>query len=126
MGRPWGLVSAGVAVVLSALFYLLNIMGLISFAEVPMLTIAGLGIWLLVVSGMKNMEPVAGEMEVSITAGWGALILMLGVVGTFSARGYPLGVPLVGFGIVLGFLIIFAALRMWPKKVAAQVKADSK
>jgi len=112
-------------VVLSALFYLLSIMGLISLAEVPMLALAGLGVWLLVVSGMKSLEPVAGELEASMTAGSGALILTLGVVGALSARGYPLGVPLVGFGIVLGFLIIFAALRMWPKKAVAKVKAGS-
>jgi hypothetical protein len=126
MGRPWSLVSAGVVVVLSALFYLLSIVGLISLAEVPMLALSGLGVWLLVVSGMKRMEPVAGELEASMTAGWGALILTLGVVGALSARGCPLGVLIVGFGIVLGFLIIFAGLRMWPKKAAAQVKADSR
>jgi len=112
-------------VVLGALFYLLSIMGLISLAEVPMLALAGLGVWLLVVSGMKSMEPVAGELEASITAGWGALVLTLGVVGALSARGYPLGALIAGFGIILGFLIIYAALRMWPRKAVAQVKAGS-
>jgi hypothetical protein len=125
MGRPWGLVSAGVVVVLSALFYLLSIIGLISLAEVPMLALAGLGVWLLVVSGMKSMEPAAGELEASITAGWGALVLTLGVVGALSARGYPLGALIAGFGIVLGFLIIYAALRMWPRKATVEVKASS-
>ena len=125
MGRPWGLVSAGVVVVPSALFYLLSIMGLVSLAEVPMLTLSGLGAWLLVVSGMKSLEPTPDEVEASMTAGGGALILTLGVAGTLSARGYSLSVLIVGVGIVLGFLIIFAAVRMWPRKAVVQVKTGS-
>ena len=125
MGRPWSLISAGVVVILGAVFYLLSIMGLVSLAEVPMLTLSGLGAWLLVVSGMKTLEPTAGEVEASMTAGGGALILTLGVTGTLSARGYSLSVLIVGVGIVLGFLIIFAAVRMWPKKAVAQVKTGS-
>ena len=125
MGRPWGLVSAGVVVVLGALFYLLSIMGLVSLAEVPMLTLSGLGAWLLVVSGMKSLEPTPDEVEASMTAGGGALILTLGVAGTLSARGYSLSVLIVGVGIVLGFLIIFAAVRMWPRKAVVRVKTGS-
>jgi hypothetical protein len=125
MGRPWALISAGVVVILGALFYLLSIMGLSSLAEVPMLTLSGLGVWLLVVSGMKSMEPTKDEVEASMTAGGGALILTIGVVGALSVRGYPLGILIAGFGIVLGFLIVFAALRVWPRRAAVQVRASS-
>ena len=115
-GRPWGLVSAGVAVTMVAFFYLLNVTGLVSLAEVPMLTFAGIGVWLLVISGMKILEPVSDEIQAPITAGWGAILFMLGLVGTLSVRGYPLGVLMAGFGIVLGLLIVYAAFRTWPKK----------
>ena len=125
MGRPWGLVSAGVSVVLCALFYLFANMGIVYLAEVPMLTLAGLGLWLLVMSGLKSLEPVSEEVEASMTAGWGAVILSLGLVGTLSVRGYPLGFLIVGFGLVLGALIIFAALRMWPKRATARGKTST-
>jgi len=109
-------------VVLGALFYFLNIMGLVSLAEVPTLALAGLGVWLLVASGLKSMEPAVGEMEASLTAGWGVLILVLGIIGTLGARGYPLGVLLVLLGIVVGVIIIFAASRMWPKRAVVSAK----
>jgi len=115
-GRPWGLVSAGVAVIMVAFFYLLNVIGLVSLAEVPMLTFAGIGISLLVISGMKTLEPVSKEVQAPITAGWGAILFMLGLVGTLSVRGYPLGVLMAGFGIVLGLLIVYSAFRTWPKR----------
>lgn len=90
-----------------------------------MLTIAGLGGWFLVVAGLKNMEPIVGEMEASITAGWGILLLAIGVVGDLSVRGFPSSMLLVIFGIIFGILMIFAALRVWPKKSTVQVKTDS-
>ncbi|MCJ7610561.1 hypothetical protein MUP00_13020 [Candidatus Bathyarchaeota archaeon] len=114
-GRPWGLVSVGVAVIMVAFFYLLNVTGLVSLAEVPMLTFAGMGVWLLVMSGMKILEPIGEEIQAPIIAGWGVILLMLGLVGTLSVRGYSLGVLMAGFGMVLGLLIVYAASRTWPR-----------
>jgi len=125
MGRPWALVSTGVVMILGVFFYLLATMGLVFLAEVPMLTLSGLGLWLLAVSGVKSMEPAVGEMDASTTAGWGALILTVGALGTLSVRGYPLNILIIGFAIFLGILIIFAAVKMWPRKVVAQVKPSS-
>jgi hypothetical protein len=115
-GRPWGLVLAGVAVIMVAFFYLLNVIGLLSLAEVPMLTFAGIGVWLLVTSGMKILEPVSEEVQAPVAAGWGVILLMLGLVGTLGVRGYPLGLLMAGFGIVLGLLIVYSAFRTWPKR----------
>lgn len=102
--------------IMVAFFYLLNVTGLVSLAEVPMLTFAGIGVWLLVISGMKILEPVSEEVQGPITAAWGAILFMLGLVGTLSVRGYSLGVLMAGFGIVLGLLIVYSALRTWPKR----------
>jgi small-conductance mechanosensitive channel len=109
-----------------ALFYLLAIFGSIGITEVPMLTLAGLGICLLVVAGLKNMQPIVGEMEASITAGWGALLLVIGVLGDLSARGFSSSILLVFFGVLFGVLMIFAALRMWPKKTIIQKAVSGK
>jgi hypothetical protein len=79
-----------------------------------MLTFAGMGVWLLVMSGMKILEPIGEEIQAPIIAGWGVILLMLGLVGTLSVRGYSLGVLMAGFGMVLGLLIVYAASRTWP------------
>lgn len=102
--------------IMVAFFYLLNVIGLLSLAEVPMLTFAGIGVWLLVTSGMKILEPVSEEVQAPVAAGWGVILLMLGLVGTLGVRGYPLGLLMAGFGIVLGLLIVYSAFRTWPKR----------
>ncbi len=90
-----------------------------------MLAIAGLGVFLLAVASIKNQEPIAGEMEASITAGWGTLLLAIGAVGDLSVRGFPISILLIILALVFGILMIFAALRMWPKRAAVQGKMSS-
>ncbi|MCJ7631728.1 hypothetical protein MUP77_04930 [Candidatus Bathyarchaeota archaeon] len=125
MGRPWSMVSGGVSIILVALFYLMASVGVLALMEVPMLAIAGLGVFLLAVASIKNQEPIAGEMEASITAGWGTLLLAIGAVGDLSVRGLPISILLIILALVFGILMIFAALRMWPKRAAVQGKMSS-
>jgi hypothetical protein len=95
------------------------LIGILALVEVPMLTIAGLGVFLLAVAGIKNQGPIAGEMEASITAGWGILLLAIGAVGDLSVRGFPISILLIILALVFGLLMIIAAMRMWPKRITA-------
>ena len=125
MGRPWSVVLGGVSIILAALFYLMVLAGALVLEEVPMLAIAGLGVFLLAIAGIKNLEPIAGEMEASITAGWGILLLAIGAVGDLGVRGFPMSILLIILALVFGLLMIFAALRMWPRREAARGKMSS-
>ena len=121
MGRPWSLISAGVVVILGALFYLATLAITVAVA----LTLSGLGLWLLIVAVVKWILPTKDEVEAPITAGWGALTLALGLAGILSIAGYPLYVVIVGLAVVLGILMIVAAFRMWPRRAPVPVKAGS-
>jgi hypothetical protein len=113
MGRPWALLTAGIAIVGVGLSYLFSYIGFSNDGEILPLAAVILGIWLLIQGAVKRILPVLEETDGNITAGWGIMILALGLVGDLAARGYPLPILLVGFTILVGALVILPALTIW-------------
>lgn len=126
MGRPWALISFGIGLIAASLSYLLAFTRFISYTEVIPLTIAVMGMWLLLQSLVKGLHPAVGEMSALTTAGWGLLVLAIGIVGDLSVRGYPVGVLFAGLAILLGGLTVLAAFLMWIRRPAIRRVEEEK
>jgi hypothetical protein len=115
VGRPWGLLSLGVAIIAGSLSYLSASLNIISYSEVLPSTLAITGAWLLLQSLIKKLFPEAWEVEAEITAGWGIIVSAAGLAGFLNVRGVPLNILMAGLAAVVGFLAVLAALRTWHK-----------
>jgi len=116
MGRPWGLMTAGVAIIGGGIAYVSAFFGYSAYSEVLPVAAIIVGAWLLLEGAVKQTTPAPGEMESILTVGWGVLILAIGIIGDLNVRGYPLAILLAAFAILLGVLAVLAALRMWERR----------
>ncbi|MEM2922156.1 MAG: hypothetical protein QXF26_07555 [Candidatus Bathyarchaeia archaeon] len=122
MGRPWGLMTAGIVLASCGLLYITAYLGYIRYSEAPSICAIVLGVWLVIEGIVKALRPIRGEMESAATVGWGVLIAGIGVVGDLNVRGYPLTVLLAAYACLIGVLAIIAALRMSKEKNPATEK----
>ena len=118
MGRPWGLMTAGIVIIGGGVSYISAYFGYTSFSEVLPIAAIILGAGLILEGAMKQLSPVPGEMESTNTVGWGIFILAIGIIGGLNTRGYPLAILLAAFVILLGALAVLAALKMWTRKTS--------
>jgi len=116
LGRPWGLMTAGVVIIGGGLSYISAILGYIAFSEVLPIAAVILGVGLILEGAIKQLIPAPGEMESIITIGWGVLVLAIGVIGDLNTRGYPLPILLGAFVILIGALAVLAAMKMWTRR----------
>jgi hypothetical protein len=116
MGRPWSLMTAGVAIIGGGVSYMSAYVGYIAYSEVLPVVAIIVGVWLLLEGAVKQISPAPVEMESILTLGWGVLILAIGTVGDLNTRGYPLAILLAAFVILLGALAVLAAMRMWTRR----------
>ncbi len=122
LGRPWGLMTAGIVIIGGGVSYVSAYLGYIAFEEVLPIAAVILGVGLILAGVLKQFSPMPGEMESIVTIGWGVLILAIGVIGDLNVRGYPFAILLAVFVVLLGILAVFAALRMWTRKASLTEK----
>jgi hypothetical protein len=113
--RPFNLLSYGVFFVLVALSLALSAVGLIGLVEVPSVVIALTGIWIIVLAGLQIGRTEKYGRSTFSTFSWGVLISTLGLVWFLFNRQILVNYLPVIFLLVIGILIIAAALRYWKK-----------
>ena len=122
MGRPWGLMTAGIVIIGGGVSYISAYLGHTAFSEVLPIAAVILGVGLILEGAVKQLSPALGEMESIITIGWGVLILTIGIIGDLNTRGYPLAILLAAFVILFGAFAVLAALKMWTRRVSQTEK----
>jgi len=113
--RPVGLLSFGLLILLLALSLAMASAGLIGFSEVPSSVIALFGVWLMVLAGVQSTKQEKHERSAFSIFSWGVFISALGIVWFLSIRQILLGYLPSVFLLVIGTLIVIAALRYWKK-----------
>ena len=115
--RPYGLLSAGaIAIILGATLYL-SILEVVSLAEAPSLILLFSGIWVLFIALLRAMSPSSHEMGAFSTAGWGILLSSIGALWFLTFQGYTVDLAVVALFVIIGILLLVAALREWSARV---------
>ena len=112
---PFGLLSFGIFIILLAMSLALSAVGLIGLFEVPSIVIALSGVWIIVLAGLQTGKTEKYGRSAFSTFSWGVLISTLGLVWFLFNRQVLVNYLPVVFLLVIGILIIVAALRYWKK-----------
>ena len=113
--KPFNLLSYGVFFILVALSLALSAAGLIGLVEVPSVVIALTGVWIIVLAGLQTGRQEKYGRSTFSTFSWGIIISTLGLVWFLFIRQILINYLPVIFLLVIGILIIAAALRYWKK-----------
>jgi len=114
--KPYGLLSAGVIAILIGIILLLSIINIISLVEVPSLILLVSGIWGVFIAVLRGKTPGPYEMSAFSTASWGILLASIGALWFLTFRGVTIDFIAVLFFIIIGLLLLLAALRAWSAK----------
>jgi apolipoprotein N-acyltransferase len=112
---PFEILSLGILVILTALGLAMWAGGLISLAEVPSLVIALFGIWIMALAGIQGNKPAGHGRGAFSTFSWGVLISAVGTVWLLSSRQILVGYLPSFFLLIVGVLIVVAAILYWKK-----------
>lgn len=102
--------SAGVFIIIIAICLLLYTpLGYIEMHTIPSLIIALVGVWIMILAGIKAKTPSTYGRGTFSTFGWGALLTAIGGAWFLSFNWtYALALVLT----IMGILAVIAALRM--------------
>ena len=110
--RPLGILSIGVLVVVLAISTYIFAPDL---SAIFSLTLILFGLWVMVLSGIRAFNPeIYGHGAFNIFSG-GILITALGVAWLLSIYEFPVGYLLTTVLLILGILVVAAAVRTWRK-----------
>ncbi|MFQ5999461.1 MAG: hypothetical protein ACE5J6_01650 [Candidatus Bathyarchaeia archaeon] len=113
--RPLGLLSLGVFAVIVAICLIAYAAGYIIVDAIFPLIVAFFGVWVMVVAGIKTKSQEKYERGAFSTFAWGILIAAVGGLWFLNVQGLPLIYTLAFLMLVIGFLAVVSALRLWRK-----------
>ena len=108
---PIELLSFGVLLLIASLCLAIWASGLIGLTEVPPLTIALFGVWVMALAGMRSSATGSHKRSAFSYFAWGILISAFGTIWFLSSRQILLGYLPAILLFVIGILIVIGALR---------------
>jgi len=113
--KPFTLLSYGVFFIIVALCLAISVSGFIELFEVPSIVIALSGLWIIVLAILQEGKQDKYARSTFSTLSWGLIISTIGFTWFLYSRQIFVEYLPVMFLLVIGILIIIAALRHWKK-----------
>jgi hypothetical protein len=112
MSRPQlGLLTLGVLLIILAAWSAALVLEIILLWDLFPGILLSVGIWMIVLAGIKAFRSSMTDSSAFSTFGWGMLILVIGGSWWLSNMGMPIAMTLVFVLLLLGLLAITTALR---------------
>jgi hypothetical protein len=114
--RLVGVFSLGILILAVALSATASVVGVLEgISEVFAFSLILFGLWIVVLAGMKAINPVGYGGEAFNAFSGGILLTTIGVLWMFSARNLFVGYLLPILLLVVGALIVVSGIRAWRK-----------
>jgi len=114
--RPVGVLSMGILILVLAISIVASTVNVLhGVFEIFAFTFILFGLWIMILAGMRAINPEQYGRGAFNTLSGGILITTLGFVWLLYSREVPVNYLLPAFLVVIGILVAVAGIRAWRK-----------
>ena len=112
--KPVGVLSLGILIAVLAVCVVISVVTELGVSEIFSLTLVFFGLWIMVLAGIRAVNPEEFGAGAFNTFSGGILITTLGVVWLLYDR-LPIEYLLSGLLLIVGILVAIVGIRAWRK-----------